>query len=187
MASESVVVWYKSAQAVIAAYMQSLAAAWGDSLEGAKWGGVDADGNDVEVDPADMLHGIETQGMWGFCDGERIHAWMAPHVDEVKAVGFMAHELAHLHGADAPPIAAGEEAWAELVRGIAEEALTLVRTHRTATARAVVNAAVAYVEAFADPADPWGYTTDSAHDALLAAVRAYVSPPETPDAESPHA
>lgn len=123
-----IVTWYDSAAAVNAAYMRSLSEACGDSLDGATWGGVDADGNEVEVDPADMLHGIETQGMWGFCDGQRIHAWIAPQVDEVKAVGFMAHELAHLRGADAPPIAAEEEAWAELVRGIAEEAVTLVRT-----------------------------------------------------------
>lgn len=122
------VVWYDSVQSVNAAYMQQLAAACGDSLEGATWGGMDADGNDVEVDPADMLHGMETQGMWGFCDGERIHAWIAPHVEPVKAVGFLAHELAHLRGADAPPIAAEEEAWAELVRSIAEEAFLLATT-----------------------------------------------------------
>jgi 3'-phosphoadenosine 5'-phosphosulfate sulfotransferase (PAPS reductase)/FAD synthetase len=42
------VTWYDSAAAVNAAYMRSVAEACGDSLEGATWGGVDADGNDVK-------------------------------------------------------------------------------------------------------------------------------------------
>ena len=121
------VTWYESAAAVNAAYMQHLEAECGESLEGATMGGMDSDGNDVEIDPVSVIEGIEAQGMWGFCDGTRIHAWIALDVDEVRAVGFMAHELAHLRKADAPPIAAEEEAWAELVRSIAEEAVMLVR------------------------------------------------------------
>lgn len=96
-------------------------------LDGATMGGEDADGNAVEVDAESVLHGMDTQGMWGFCDGERIHAWIAADADEARAVHFMAHELAHLRGADAPPIAAEEEAWAELVGSIAAESVTILR------------------------------------------------------------
>jgi hypothetical protein len=124
--------WYDSPEAVNAAYVRHLSDACGESLEGATMGGVDADGNEVEFTAAQMIEGQRAQGMWGFCDGDRIHAWIADDADDVRAVHFMAHELAHLRGADAPAIAAEEEAWAELVGGIAAEAFTLVRARRAA-------------------------------------------------------
>ncbi|GAB1345006.1 hypothetical protein [Gemmatimonas sp.] len=127
----AIVVWYDTAQAVYDEYMAQLERAAGESFDGVTLGGEDADGHAVELTPADMVHGIAAQGRWGFCDGQRIHAWIADHVDDAQAVQFLAHELAHLRKADAPPIAAEEEAWAELVGSIAREAFTLVRARHT--------------------------------------------------------
>ena len=125
------VVWDDSPEAVYQEFLRALGDRAGVTLELAVMGGEDADGVPVELSVGEVTEGISYQQRWGFCDGERIHAWIGPDADEVSAVGFLAHELAHLRKADAPPIASQEEAWAELVREIAEEALTLFRERST--------------------------------------------------------
>lgn len=196
MASElrEVWVWYDSPEAVNAAYVRHLSEACGDSLEGATMGGVDADGNEVEFTAEQMIEGQRAQGMWGFCDGVRIHAWIAADADEARAVHFMAHELAHLRGADAPPIAAEEEAWAELVGSIAAEAVLVLRSRRllpllTPDAQRVLEAAAKFEEAKEAARVCWVElgrvtpsiisTLDKATDNMLSAVRAWRASLET--------
>jgi hypothetical protein len=122
--------WHPSPEAIHAAFVASLEEATGESLEGATWGGEDADGKHVEFTPEQMIDGYRAQGMWGFCDGERIHLWAESYTSDGELAWLAGHELAHLWGADRPAIRDDGEAYAELVGEIAYHA-HLIATNRT--------------------------------------------------------
>lgn len=120
------VVWYDSPEAIHAEFVRGIEEASGESMADAEWGGETADGEPVHFTETQMLDGYREQGMWGFCDGRRVHIWHDYRRSSADLVWLIAHEIAHLWGADAPDIVAEEEAGAELVAEIAAEAHSIV-------------------------------------------------------------
>jgi hypothetical protein len=69
-----------------------------------EFGFLDENGGEVLVSFADVVEGIEAQGLWAFADTntKTVHYWARPDIDPVLAVMVLAHEIGHCTGEPDP-------------------------------------------------------------------------------------
>lgn len=75
------------------------AASWPEELgEDVSYIGIDKDGNEVEYTDEDGIHGIKTDGCFGFVVwNKELHLWFAEDFDDwLKIVSLLGHEVGHM-------------------------------------------------------------------------------------------
>ena len=96
----------------------------GEVVDDAHFGGLTDDGREVEFGAADVIEGMCMAGP----HRNEIHVWASRGTPTERLVHFFAHEVAHIVGADAAPLADEEERWAEHVGEIAAAAYRLAES-----------------------------------------------------------